>query len=163
MDIHDYIKKGLKKGYSKQHIKEILLKHGHKASDVKIALNQVSSKKSWYENSNYKISGIIALCLIVLILILYGLSQIGSEKTIEKDVQDYIDRIGNLSIDIEEKEYQIEAQIKYLKELNTTVEEREKILDQQIKEIEKLYLEIKSEREEIKSLLMELINSILKR
>ena len=167
--IYEYIKKGLKKGFSKHHLKEALLKHGHKVSDVEFALAQVTGEKISKEppkNYNLFYIGIA----IVIISILIGYSMAGQRNLSldeiqfeENEVQNYIDRIGDLSLNIEEKELELEKRILDLKQINSSVSQQEEILNSQMEKIESLYQHIKVEREEVKSLLMELINSLLRK
>ena len=167
--LHDYIKRGMARGFSSANIKETLIKHGHKASDIEFAIAQISGKKidrgEKKKEPNKKLIALSLIVILISVFVGYNMAMQQREKLQidEESVQDYIDQIGDLTLNIEEKEGSIEAQLRELKTLNATVEEKEKVVEAQIVEIEKLFNEIKQEREEIKSLLLELVDSILRR
>jgi len=121
----------------------------------------------------HPLSYIIPLAIIVFVAVILLNTNAGNrisgavigvnDDINEDEISELIDRISTMSLSIEEKEQMISEQMEILNTLDLTVEEKEALIEEQIHEINELYDNIRQERMDIKSLLMELTNSILER
>ena len=167
----DYVKKGLKQGFNVDYIEEVLLKHGYKIGEVNDAMMEATAPipetaPPKNNNKSFMIAGAL-FAGIILLFLLFSVQQgknnitghVVSDVDSELTLQDYLDKVGELSDNIDKKETTIEEQIGFIKELQFSVDEK----DQVVSEIERLYKAIKKEREEVKDTLVELLQEIIER
>ena len=170
-----YIEEGLKKGFNIDHIRNVLIQHGHDEFRVNEAIKIVRDiphsekvdehldEKIRKKKHNYWPFIVIIILLSVVIAVLLSLDFADKQeaKQTEKDIQERMQEVGILSSEIDEKQSEIDAQIKKIENLNTTIDQKEILVQQQIKEINKLNELFKKERNEIRALMLELVNFIL--
>jgi len=165
----DYIRKGVQQGFNVAYIKDVLLKHGYKQADIDTAMvaATASSQEGERPPRNFKrnvmIGGVVIIALLFVIVLVNKGNNITwlTVEDIENEltVQEYLDQMGELSEKIDRKELTIETHIKLIKDLEFDVEEKDTV----IAEIDMLYKAIKKEREEVKGLLLELLDEVVDR
>lgn len=167
----EYIRKGLGQGFNVAYIKEVLIKHGYKIDEVDAAMGAATVRKEQEPRKIGRsrpllIGGIAVLGIAFLFLVISferesqltgGVTLVNLEQKLT--VQEYLDQLAELSEKIDDKEGSIEKQIELIKELQFDVDQK----DQVIAELENLYKAIKKEREEVKDLLLELLDEIIDR
>lgn len=164
----DYIRKGVQQGFNVAYIKDVLLKHGYKQAEIDTAMVAATASSQEEERTprnfrNVMIGGVVIIALLFVIVLVNKGNNITwlTVEDIENKltVQEYLDQIGELSEKIDRKELTIETHIKLIKDLEFDVEEKDKVIE----EIDMLYKAIKKEREEVKGLLLELLDEVVDR
>jgi len=170
-----YIEDGLKRGFNIDHIRNVLIEHGHDDFRISEAIKIVRDiphsetveehldEKIRKKKPNYWPFIIVIVLLVGVIFVLLSLDFAENQeaKETERDIQERMQEVGILSSEIDEKQSEIDAQIRKMENLNTTIEQKEILVQQQIKEINKLNELFKKERKEIRTLMLELVNFIL--
>ncbi|MBD3310460.1 hypothetical protein GF351_04530 [Candidatus Woesearchaeota archaeon] len=177
----DYIKNGLEKGYRPDHIREILIRHGHQPRSVDNAINFVryytpgsaaetkapqKLQKKWIKGKGLNKTAVATGVLVILLVISILTVSLFSSKN---------DRITGLTVQLEEEEQkqsaslsqleqkksQIEEQIRMIDSLEISVEEKQRLVAEQLRKLDQVNEQIEQERQQTRDLLLEQANYIL--
>lgn len=177
-----YMKKGLDKGFNLSHIKDVLIRHGHSHSSVNEAEWRVRALyPQFFEQPQVKpilskkympfMYVLIALTVAVLGTTMYFNYTIAKENenlvkinvTQQLTIRQQLDDISDLSKSIDVKQNQIDAQIDEISGLNMLVSDKETLVKEQLEQMKMLNSMVKEERSKVRTMLLELINSMFSR
>jgi len=163
----DYVKKGVKQGFNTEYIRKVLKKHGYSKAEVEFAIAKAAPHKISYKpTKEHKMWFTMGITVVAIVLILFfgtWMQSQAEQKTLQRevvegrrDVQSYLDKVADLSEEIDARERTIDQQIEDLKATDT---ENQHLL----KEIDVLYKSIKDERMQVRNLLLELLKEVVER
>ena len=185
------IKRGTEKGFSEDHICEVLLAKGYSRTDIEAA--RLSLRSMEHEDMPQRVetyspgtkkkvqkSTIIlsAICILLLACLAFSLYR-GSGQVIEVekiveipaecDVEDVLDptlrerldNYGEFSEEIDQKQTLIDEQLATISSLNSNMSVKDERISQLTKQLEEVHEMMKEERHEVVSLLVDILNYIL--
>lgn len=163
----EYVERGVKQGFNTEYIRKVLLKHGYSKAEVEFAIAKGAPDRVTYKpTKEHKLwLSTAAAAVAVVLLILFGLwlQSHAKERALEselvekeQDAQNYLDRVATLSEEIDAKERTIDQQIEELKAKDTQNQ-------QLLQDIDQLYKEIKHERTEVRDMLLQLLQDVIRR
>lgn len=163
----DYVKKGVKQGFNTDYIRKVLTKHGYSKAEIEFAIAKAAPHKVTYkptkEHKMWFTTGAAVVAIILLLLLGTWMQAQTEKKTLQRevvegqrDVQNYMDKVAELSEEIDAKERTIDQQIEDLKAKDDQNQ-------QLLKDIDVLYKSIKEERSQVRDLLVELLKEVVER
>lgn len=172
MNTHDklvrYIRRGLRKGYSHQHLHDTLVRHGYDPKDVNKAMSHATGgpQREAARQRLKVLLGAVAIVAVILlaILILSYSNQQKEINTLNTQVQltheaaeAYLSELDRLQQEIDTQDTKVQESMQSLRAQGTP--EARKAAD----EVQRLLTLIKEEREETKSILLDLLQAIVNR
>ena len=165
----EYIKKGMTQGFNTEYIKKVLLKHGYSKTEIDFAIAKATGDKlrEPQQKPTLFLVGVVTVAALLIIVLLGGLTKTSLQKAElaeiveeqEVSVQNYLDKVADLSEEIDAKEKTIDQQIKELRDKELTLEEKDNILN----DMSFLYQKMKQERRDVRDLLIELLKEVVER
>jgi hypothetical protein len=150
-----YVQAGLSRGFSHDHIADVLRKHGHTTAEIDDVFSRVSGKpqqpKRWVAVS-------VALGTTFLLFTLLALGQQTESPTaavtgnVVNDLQGTADRIAVLQSKVDSQQSQLDEALARANNAELSKAEKEKLLE----DLQAYYDGVKQEREETKSALFDL-------
>jgi uncharacterized protein YoxC len=183
--IKHYFDRGIKKGFNLGYLKQQLKQHGHDAHLINSVANEyrkqhepvkrieVVKKESSSKPLIWALSFVIVVLFVYLIVHASKAPQMcdAEIKTVPVEVcsgsmnkieaQEKLDELSGLTIDINQKQAQIDNQLDTINYLNSTVEDKEKVIEEQVAQLKEVSSQMKEERSRIKQLLVQLLKSII--
>lgn len=173
--IMHYLRRGLEKGFSVEHIKAILVKKGYDPAKVNFSAHVLTTTIRGEELAEKKkemlnvwvpilfVLSIVVIAGLVFVIIKNPQPSAIDQAAIKEEFDVRIKEIDALGSKIDKKQDTIDTQLDEIAALNATIEEKQELIDKQIEELKKLNIVIKDERTKVRNLLMDLLNSILSR
>lgn len=191
--IHNYFKKGAKQGFSKEYVRDTLIKKGYDPIRVRLIYNSLKHAPSPGDSTFYNLASsaneetyhtirkkkrpatfFVSIAMGILFLIgataFFLYADDGVQKgTIlldeekTKNMQAALENIISRDSELSKKSWLIGDQLDQIDNLELSNEEKAQIIRRQLHEIQQLHKGIESHREDIHALLWELMKDILKK
>src|SRR3989344_70197 len=172
--IRAYFEKGEKQGFSREFIRQTLLDKGNDYQQVNYVYNsflteekerefiqarQQASSGSWPK----MLALIVGAVLLAGGVLFFAFSDSGVTGYAVKDAQAQLEDITKLNNEITAEKMALESQLQLLKQADLTLEQKNQIIQQQVQQLEVLHKKMNQERDQIRQLLLELLNTIVTR
>jgi len=172
--IRSYFEKGKKQGFSREFIRQTLLDKGNDYQQVNYVYNsflteekerefiqarQQASSGSWPK----MLALIVGAVLLAGGVLFFAFSDGGVTGYAVKDAQAQLEDITKLNNEITAEKMALESQLQFLKQADLTIEQKNQIIQQQVQQLETLHQKMNQERDQIRQLLWELLNTIVAR
>src|SRR3989344_3055517 len=106
---------------------------------------------------------IVGTELLVGGVLFFAFSDSGVTGYAVKDAQAQLEDITRLNNEITAEKMALESQLQLLKQADLTIEQKNQIIEQQVQQLEVLHKKMNQERDQIRQLLWELLNTIVTR
>lgn len=172
--IHEYFKKGIDKGLSIDYVREVLLSKGYDQAAVDYVYRTLTGggqygvperKQLPSQGSRWlRLGPIFLLALIALFagyMLFFGNNGITGMAVQDQDER--LNQINELDRQIEQKSTSLQLEIEQLRQANITIEEKNRRIGELVVELDGLHKSISEEHDQVRSLLWDLLKTILKR
>lgn len=171
--IRSFFKQGREKGFSREHVRDILLNKGydyHKVNYIytSTVMNErerdfgARQEKSRIPVKPFLLGGALIL-LVILGLLLLQKTPEGLTGMAVQDAEGRFSEIDQMNQQIEQKKAELQTQIEQLKTENYTLEEKNKKIEELTVQLEQLHASIEEEHAKVRELLWDLLKTLLKR
>ena len=171
--IRSFFKQGRDKGYSREHVRDILLNKGYDYHKVNYVYNSAvmnekerdfssRQEKSRVPIKSFLLGGALIL-LVVLGLLLLKNSPDGLTGMAVQDAEGRFSEIDQINQEIEQKKAELQKQIEQLKTENYTLEEKNQKIEELTVQLEQLHASIEEEHSKVRELLWDLLKTLLRR
>lgn len=172
--IRSYFERGEKQGFSREFIRQTLLDKGHDYQSVNYVYNTFLTEEKEREFAQLQsqrqgpslpkmFALIVGAVLLAGGILFFAFSDGGVTGYAVKDAQAQLDDITQLNNEITAEKMELESQLQLLKQADLTIEQKNQIIQQQIEQLDVLHRKMNQERDQIRQLLWELLNTIVAR
>lgn len=179
--IRNHFINGEKNHYSRNHIRESLMRKGYDPVKVQMVYNMLNLEDSQVQrevvvdNKKLLSSPVLPVIggVVLALVIFFGIAMLvpddassvtghaiadAKEKTTEG-----LDQVNTLNEKIDRKQEQILAQLQIIHEKDMTIEEKEKIITEQLEEINKIQGYLEEEQNHLRQSLLSLLDTLSER
>ncbi len=171
--IRSFFKQGREKGFSREHVRDILLNKGYDYHKVNYVYNStvmnererdfgVRQEKTKIPIKPFLLGGALIL-LVILGLLLLQKTPDGLTGMAVQDAEGRFSEIDQMNQQIEQKKAELQTKIEQLKTENYTLEEKNKKIEELTVQLEQLHASIEEEHAKVRELLWDLLKTLLKR
>jgi len=169
-----YLKECQEKGYNIDYVKQQLIDKGWNRATVQAAADEIKGVHRDIQVVEMKTQKsllyptvIVILLVVILGMIAYQTAETPEQKgivdAIDKDqLQDFLSRIEQQDNELSAQQQKIRDELDRLDDSALSLSEKEEIIKEQRIELEKLYAQSEQQRNEVRDLLLELMNNIFK-
>ena len=154
-----YVQEGVNRGFSPDHLREVLKKYNYSDNDIDAAIAIVKKPQIKKPGLNHSvIFGAAAAVLILAVALIASFSKpnISGAAITEEEYRGYFEKINALTEEVDARDAKIRAQFEALNAADISLEEKEALVKSQIGDLTKLYDSFAEERAEIRNALMDL-------
>lgn len=169
----DYFRKGMERGYSIEHIQNVLVQHGHNPLDVRLVAQYLRQEMEPQRPQQPPRRRFPVLAAVVGLLVFAGLTAAlvavlgpsgptGAVIDNPEEKASRLNEISRMDDEIDASQQHIDELSRQLQQKELTIEQKNEIIDQQIQEIEKIQGRIDEQRQTIRDFLLELLNEMMR-
>ncbi len=173
--IRHYFKKGMGQGFSREYIRDALLKKGYEHAKVQYVFNsfimedhqQAFEQRQEAPRSRWKMfAGVFVLMLFAFgasFILMKAPGDAGVTGMVVQDAETRLGEINDLDQEIELKKQELQQRIEELQTKDLTIEEKNKEIHAIQEDLASLHQKVEQEHDQVRSLLWDLLKTLLRR
>tara|TARA_Y100000031_G_C8108611_1_gene332311 strand:+ start:192 stop:725 length:534 start_codon:yes stop_codon:yes gene_type:complete len=170
--IKHFFEQGRQRGFSREFVRDALVQKGYDSEVVNFVYNshRMEEQQEQFEQQKAQPrSWGMPLAVLVVALFVFGgfwfltSNDSGITGHAVKDAQAQLDEITKLNDEITQEKQVLESELDKLKQSDLTIEQKNEIIKNQVTQLEEVHKKMNKERDQIRVLLWDLLNSIVTR